>query len=329
MTFFHIQFFQKSFFKRNVFTFLFQSDDVRSDFVSKIVKDRVDQHVRKIKVVFSFSMSNQSILSNNFRFVDFAVVIELFSQKRREHVQLLSFDEQIFFAQKFEFDWKLDQITRRRVFYTREVKFDVINYVFIVKNRVDRFINKYMTSKRLSITIQMLKNWIKKQHDIEISKKNTRKIRFISRDRELIMKSELIELFIEIKNQNRRINRRWFVYTIKNIYQRLYSKRVNRDHENRFQYQDFKFSLSWFMKYCRRNDVAIRRSTKIDQKIDDFAKISLFVWYMLTFQCHFLDFCEISWTYRLLITIQSSQFSVFFKSNFFAWRVSISIVSYR
>ena len=186
-----------------------------------------------------------------------------------------------------------------------------------------------MTSKKLNITIQMLKNWIKKQHDIEISKKDTRKIRLISRDREFIMKNKFIELFIEIRNQNRRINKRWFVYTIKNIYQRLYSKRVSRDHENRFQYQDFKFSLSWFMKYRYRNDVAIRRSTKINQKIDDFAKISLFVWYMLTFQCHFLDFCEISWTHRLLITIQSSQFSVSFKLNFFAWKVSISIVSYR
>ena len=186
-----------------------------------------------------------------------------------------------------------------------------------------------MTSKRLNITIQMLKNWINKQHDIEINKKNTRKAKSICRDREFTMKNELIELFIEIKNRERRINKRWFVYTIKNIYQRLYSKRVNRDFENRFQYQNFKFSMNWFMKYRRRNDVAVKRSTKIDQKIDDFEKIFLFVWYMLTFQCHFLDFCEISWKHRLLITIQSSQFSVFSESNSFAWRISISIVSYR
>lgn len=329
MTSSHTQSSQKSSFRRNVFILLLQNDDLRSDSASKIVKDRADQHARKIKVVFLLSNSNQSILSNNFRSVDLAAVIELFSQKRREHVQLLSFDEQISFAQKFESSWELDQITRRRMSYIREVKLDAINYALIVKNRVDRSISRYMTSKRLNITIQMLKNWINKQHDIEISRKDTRKIRLIFRDRKFTMKSEFIELFIEIRDQDRRINKRWFVYTIKSIYQRLYSKRISRDHESRFQYRDFKFSLSWFMKYRRRNDVAVKRSTKINQKIDDLEKISLFVWYMLTFQCHSLDFCEISWTHRLLITIQSSQFSISFKSNFFAWRVSISIVSYR
>ena len=136
------------------------------------------------------------------------IVIELFNQKRRDHVQQLNFEKQIFFAQKLEFDWKFDQITRRRIFYIREIKFDVINYVFIVKNRVNKFINKYMTSKKLNITIQIFKNWIKKQHDIEINKKNIRKIKFINRDRKFIMKNEFIELFIEIKIQNRRINKR-------------------------------------------------------------------------------------------------------------------------
>ena len=328
MTFFHIQFFQKSFFKRNVFVFFFKTTMYVLILFSKSSKIVLFSKFEKSKLFF-FSNSNQSILSNNFRFVDFVAVIELFNQKRRDHVQLLNFEKQIFFAQKFESNWKFDQITRRRMFYIRENKFDIINYVFIVKNRVNKFINRYMTSKRLNITIQIFKNWINKQHDIEINKKNTRKIRFIFRDRKFIMKNEFIELFIEIKNQNRRINKRWFVYTIKNIYQRLYSKRVNRNHENRFQYRNFKFSLNWFMKYRRRNDVAIKRSTKINQKIDDFEKIFLFVWYMLTFQYHFLDFCEISWTYRLLITIQSSQFSIFFKSNFFAWKISISIVLYR
>ena len=42
--------------------------------------------------------------------------------------------------------------------YIREVKLDAINYALIVKNRVDRSISRYMTSKRLNITIQMLKN---------------------------------------------------------------------------------------------------------------------------------------------------------------------------
>ena len=102
MTSSHTQSSQKSSFRRNVFILLLQNDDLRSDSASKIVKDRADQHARKIKVVFLLSNSNQSILSNNFRSVDLAAVIELFSQKRREHVQLLSFDEQISFAQKFE-----------------------------------------------------------------------------------------------------------------------------------------------------------------------------------------------------------------------------------
>ena len=154
----HIQFSQKSFFRRNVFALLLQGGGVRSDSVFKIVKDRVVQQVRKIKVVSSLSNSNQSVLSNNFRFVDFAVVIELFSQERREHVQLLSLDEQVFFAQEFESNWEFGQITRRRVFYTREVKLDAINYALIAKNRVSRSISRYMTSKRLGITIQMLKN---------------------------------------------------------------------------------------------------------------------------------------------------------------------------
>ena len=118
------------------------------------------------------------------------------------------------------------------MFYIREIKFDVINYAFIVKNRVNKSISRYMTSKKLNITIQMFKNWINKQHDIEINKKNTRKIKFICRDRKFIIENEFIEFFIEIKNRNRRINKRWFVYTIKNIYQRLYSKRINRDFEN-------------------------------------------------------------------------------------------------
>ena len=85
MTSFHIQFFQKSFFRRNVFIFFFQNDDLRSDFTFKIVKDRADQHVRKIQVVFFLRIQiNQSystifdllisLLSSNYSIKNVAIM---------------------------------------------------------------------------------------------------------------------------------------------------------------------------------------------------------------------------------------------------------------
>ena len=273
----HTQSPQKSPSRRNAFALLLQGGGVRSGPASKAVKDRAVQQVRKVKAVPPLSNPNQPALPNNFRPVDPAAVIELFSQERREHVQLLSPDEQASFAQGFGSGWELGQTTRRRVSYTREAKLDAINYALTAKNRVGRPISRYMASKRLGITIQMLKNWINKQHDIEASRKGTRKARLISRGREPTMESELTELFIEARDQGRRINRRWFVYTAKSIYQRLYPERVSRDHEGRLQYRDFKFSLGWFMGYRRRNGVAVRRPTKIGQKVGDLGKIPLFV----------------------------------------------------
>ena len=205
--FFTFNFF-KNHFSNVMFLFFFKTTIYVLILFLKSSKIVLINTFEKFKSFFFFANSNQSIVFNNFRFVDFVVVIELFNQKRRDHVQLLNFEKQIFFAQKFESNWKFDQITRRRMFYIRENKFDIINYVFIVKNRVNKFINRYMTSKKLNITIQMFKNWINKQHDIEINKKNTRKIKFICHDRKFIMKNEFIEFFIEIKNRNRRINKR-------------------------------------------------------------------------------------------------------------------------
>ena len=265
MTSSHTQFFRKSSSKRNVFALLLQSSNVRSEFRFKVAADRLVRHFRIVKIVFF--VTNQSTLSSSFQFVDSKVVIELFQQQRQKCIVQLFFEKQNFFARHFNSAFDIENIQKRRIFYTREIKLAVINYAFIVTKLRGRFINRYMIAKKLKITITMLKNWITKQHEIESYKKKVRKVRSAV-DRKFTMKSLLIEKFVETRDKNRKINKRWFIHNVKAIYQRLYSERVNRDENDRIQYQDFCFSLNWFMKYRRRNDIAIRRSTKIVQKIN-------------------------------------------------------------
>ena len=201
----HTQSSRKFFSKRNAFAFLFQNNNVRFESRFKVVVDRFVRHFRIVKIV-SF-VTNQSTLSSNFQFVDSKIVIELFQQQRQKCIVQLFFEKQNFFARHFNSVFDIENIQKRRIFYIREIKFVVINYVLIVTRLKNRFINRYMIAKKLKITITMLKNWVTKQHEIENYKKKIRKARSIV-DRKFTMKNLLIEKFVETRDKNRKINKR-------------------------------------------------------------------------------------------------------------------------
>ena len=251
--------------KRDAFALLLYGGGVRPGPRPKAVIDRsAGQHSRIVKTVPP--ILNQTSLPAGFRPIDPAFVIEQFNQQRRDAIALLSPEEQASFARDLDSTWTVGETTRRRISYTREAKLNAINYALTAKGLRGRPISRYMAAKRLNITLQMLKNWIATQHEIEASKKGTRRIRQ-GVGKEPTMESQLTEQFVEARDQGRRINKRWFLYSAKAIYQRLYPDRISRDSEGQIQYAGFKFSMGWFSGYRRRNGVAVRQPTKIAQKV--------------------------------------------------------------
>ena len=170
----HIQSSRKSLSKRNAFALLLQNNNVRFESRFKVAVDRFVRHFRIVKIVFS--VTNQSTLSSSFQSVDSKVVIELFQQQRQKCIVQLFFEKQNFFARHFNSVFDIENTQKRRIFYTREIKFVVINYALIVTRFRDRLINRYMIAKKLKITITMLKNWVTKQHEIENYKKKYAKL---------------------------------------------------------------------------------------------------------------------------------------------------------
>ena len=273
----HTQSPQKSPAKRNAFALLLGGDGVRPEPRPKAVLDRTPRS-RIVKAVPP--LFNQATLSARTKFqpIDTEAVIEQFQQHRRDAIAQLSPEEQASLARDLNAVWTHGETARRRISYTREAKLDAVNYAFTAKDPGGKPISRYMAAKNLNITLQMLKNWINTRHEIEASRKGTRKIRQ-GVDKESTMESKLTEEFVEARNYDRRINKRWFIHSAKAIYQRLYPERISRDDEGRIQYLCFKFSLGWFAEYRRRNGVAVRQPTKMSQKVSifpDYLKDTLF-----------------------------------------------------
>ena len=250
--------------KRNAFALLLQGSNVRPGPRPKAAADRLVRHSRIVKTVPP--VTNQPTLPSSFQPADPKAVIELFQQQRQECIAQLSPEEQDSFARHFNSAFGIGNTQKRRISYTREAKLAAINYALTATGLRGRPISRYMAAKKLGITITMLKNWVTKQHEIESYKKGVRKAR-PAVGREPTMESLLTEEFVEARDKGRKINKRWFIHNAKAIYQRLYPERVNRDEDGRIQYQGFCFSLGWFMGYRRRNGIAIRRPTKIAQKV--------------------------------------------------------------
>ena len=168
-------------------------------------------HIITIRKKYSNILSSFQI-ANEFQFVNSIIVIEHFRQQRENFAISFSVDETIVFEKNCKIDFIIEQkLNKRRVFYTREIKFDVVNFWIIAKNAKDEQFNAYLTTKKFDITFVMLKKWIKQKNEIEILKKNVRKNKIV-KCQKFEFENRFIELFFEIRNNDFRINKKWFMY---------------------------------------------------------------------------------------------------------------------
>jgi hypothetical protein len=95
----------------------------------------------------------------------------------------------------------------------------------------------------------MLKKWIQKKDEILEQKKGSQRgIRgYTQTGKEYEMELELTRLFTLARQSGRSIGARWFRSNARQIYPKLYPKRVLRKENTlRLKYLGFKFSTLWF-----------------------------------------------------------------------------------
>ena len=109
----------------------------------------------------------------------------------------------------------------------------------------------------------MLRDWVRKETEIEGCSKGTRKNRITNtKCQESELERQLLELFKEFRSKGRKINKAWFIRHAKRIYEFIYPHRVIKTPGQLTQYSGFKFSIGWFLNFKKRSRITTRRGTK-------------------------------------------------------------------
>ena len=147
------------------------------------------------------------------------------------------------------------KISRRS--FTREFKLSAIQW-FHAHDK-----NILQTALHYKVDRKQIRQWVKNEEKIRKQNRNSKSVR----GRKAVypeLEKKLLDEFSQRRAQGKIVKKWWFISRAKKLLTELHPDETN-----------FKFSDRWFIAFCRRNKLSLRRKTHVSQKSPSQLKASV------------------------------------------------------